>query len=110
MKATISYSVEIEDIPYEIQNLIKDVQWDLQEKLDELCSLIEKEDFSAAHENINNINFNLQRTYGRLTDVRDLINGYVDVLNQLNSKQEDGIVLSDSYPPGPTKLNGAQND
>jgi hypothetical protein len=106
MKATISYSVEIEDIPYEIQNLIKDVQWDLQKKLDELCSLIQEEDFSAAHESINNINFNLQRTFGRLIDVRQLIDGYVDVVNQLNSKQEDRIVLSDSYPPGPTKLNG----
>jgi len=100
MKATISYSVEVEDIPHEIQNLIKDVQWDLDAKLDALCDLLEKNELHAAIQNVESINYNLIRTHDRLKDVKQLISGYIEILRAIAAKAETKVISGD-YPPGP---------
>jgi hypothetical protein len=103
MKATISYSVEVEDIPHEIQNLIKDVQWDLDVKLDALCDLIENNEFQTAMQNIESINYNLIRTHDRLKDVSQLISGYIEIVKALANKAQETKTLSPGYPPGPVQ-------
>ena len=89
MKVGISYQVELEDVPEELGNLVKHVQWDLKVILDGLISEINSGDYSAALANIKNIKYNLQRTDSRLEDCRAILSGYINVMQELGKQKEE---------------------
>ena len=89
MKVGISYAVELVDVPEELQKLVSEVQWDLKEKLIELCDDIENSRFASAVDNINNIRHNLQRTDTRLEDCASILSGYAIVLKKIADEEEE---------------------
>ena len=87
MKVGISYAVELEEIPEEAQRLIKDVQWDLTQKLDDLVKEIQSGDFGAAFASINNLRHNLQRTNTRLEDCQIILSGFSSILQKMEEEK-----------------------
>ena len=83
MKVGISYAVELEDIPEEVENLLRDVQWDLNSKIEEIIEQVRSGDFSNLAADIKTLRDNLGRTDTRLEDCYTILVVYVKVLNQL---------------------------
>ena len=88
MKVGISYAVDLSEIPEELEKLIKEVRWDLAEKLDELSNNVSSGDFVSAFKNIKNMRHNLQRTDTRLEDCNTIISGYLTVLKRISDEAE----------------------
>jgi uncharacterized protein (DUF849 family) len=117
MKVGISYAVELNEIPDELQKLIEEVQWELSEKLDLLTEQVKSGDFVSAFANIKNMRYNLQRTDTRLEDCNTILTGYLTVLKRLADeaeaeearKKELGLGVRQSRP-GPTKNTDAADD
>tara|TARA_R100000664_G_C2723893_1_gene116451 strand:+ start:228 stop:626 length:399 start_codon:yes stop_codon:yes gene_type:complete len=86
MKVGISYAVELEDIPEEVENLLRDVQWDLSGKIEEIITQVRSGDFSTLAVDIKTLRDNLGRTETRLEDCYAILAGYVSILNQLAEK------------------------
>ena len=86
MKVGISYAVELEDIPEEVENLLRDVQWDLSGKIEEIITQVRSGDFSTLAADIKTLRDNLGRTETRLEDCYTILAGYVSILNQLAEK------------------------
>jgi ubiquinone biosynthesis protein UbiJ len=89
MKVGISYAVDLGDVPEELQKLVTEVQWDLAEKLIELCDDIEDGRFASAFDNIKNIRHNLQRADTRLEDCASILGGYTVILKNIADKKEE---------------------
>ena len=83
MKVGISYAVELEDIPEEVENLLRDVQWDLVGILEEILKDIHDGDFSSAFGDINNLRKEVQKLDTRLEDCYTILVGYLKVRDQL---------------------------
>jgi hypothetical protein len=106
MKVGISYAVELNEIPDELQKLIEEVQWDLSEKLHLLEEQVKTGDFAAAFANIKNMRYNLQRTDTRLEDCSTILTGYLTLLKRLADeaaaeevkKREPGLGVRQSRP------------
>jgi hypothetical protein len=106
MKVGISYAVDLNEIPEELQKLIEEVQWNLSEKLKLLSEQVKAGDFAAAFTNIKNMRYNLQRTDTRLEDCGTILTGYLTVLKQLADeaaaeearKKELGLGVRQSHP------------
>jgi len=83
MKVGISYAVELEEIPEEVEDLLRDVQWDLLGKIEEIIEQVRSGDFSNLAADIKILRDNLGRTDTRLEDCHTILAGYVNILNQL---------------------------
>jgi len=83
MKVGISYAVELEDIPEEVENLLRDVQWDLVGILEEILKDIQGGDFSSVFGDINNLRTEAQKLDTRLEDCYNILAGYIKVRQQL---------------------------
>jgi len=83
MKVGISYAVELEEIPEEVEDLLRDVQWDLFGKIEEIITQVRSGDFSNLTADIKTLRENLGRTDTRLEDCYTILVGYAKVLNQL---------------------------
>mgnify|MGYP003129351510 CR=1 FL=1 len=111
MKVGISYAVELNEIPDELQKLIEEVQWELSEKLDLLTEQVKSGNFAGAFANIKNMRYNLQRTDTRLEDCNTILTGYLTVLKRLadeaaakdERQREVGLGVRQSRP-GPVKV------
>jgi|TARA_R110000824_G_scaffold118535_1_gene270843 hypothetical protein len=106
MKVGITYVVDLEDIPEELQKLIGDVNWELSDKLDELTRQIKSEDYVAAFNNIKEMRYNLHRVDTRLEDCTTILTGFLQVLKNLaeeaaaeaQRKKEMGLGVRQSKP------------
>tara|TARA_R110000744_G_scaffold5421_8_gene19183 strand:+ start:1229 stop:1579 length:351 start_codon:yes stop_codon:yes gene_type:complete len=83
MKVGISYAVELEDIPEEVENLLRDVQWDLVGILEEILKDIHVRDFSGVFGDINNLRKEAQKLDTRLEDCYNILAGYAKIRQQL---------------------------
>ena len=68
MKVGISYAVELEDIPEEVENLLRDVQWDLVGILEEILKDIQGGDFSSVFGDINNLRKNAMMMHQKVEE------------------------------------------
>jgi hypothetical protein len=87
MKVGISYAVELEEIPEEVEDLLRDVQWDLFGKIEEIITQVRSGDFSNLTADIKTLRDNLGRADTRLEDCYAILVGYVKVLNQLSEQR-----------------------
>jgi len=87
MKVGISYAVELEEIPEEVEDLLRDVQWDLFGKIEEIIEQVRSGDFSKLTADINALRNNLGRVDTRLEDCYTILVGYVKVVNQLAAQR-----------------------
>ena len=83
MKVGISYAVELEDVPEEVENLLRDVQWDLRTRLEGIIAQVASGNFSKLGEDIKSIRSDLVKTDTRLEDCYTILARYVKVLNGL---------------------------
>ena len=92
MKVGISYAVELEEIPEEVEDLLRDVQWDLFGKIEEIIEQVRSGDFSKLTADITSLRNNLGRVDTRLEDCYTILVGYVKVINQLaeQPRAQDG--------------------
>jgi len=87
MKVGISYAVELEDIPEEVENLLRDIQWDLSGKLEEIIEMIRSSDYSKLDREIKQLRHNLATVDTRLEDCYTILLGYVKVLRDLAAQR-----------------------
>ena len=99
MKVGISYAVELEDIPEEVENLLRDVQWDLRGKLEEIIMQIRSGDFSNLEVEIKTLRQNLLRVDTRMEDCYKILVGYVQVLNRLTEATAQGMEVTEASSP-----------
>ena len=83
MKVGISYGVELEDVPEEVENLLRDVQWDLQEKIEEIIGHVRSANYATLDNDIKNLRKNLARVDMRLEDCYTILVGYVKVVREM---------------------------
>jgi hypothetical protein len=83
MKVGISYGVELEDVPEEVENLLRDVQWDLQEKIEEIIVHVRNANYATLDDDIKNLRKNLARVDMRLEDCYTILVGYVNVVRDM---------------------------
>ena len=83
MKVGISYAVELDEIPAEVEDLIRDVQWDLFGILENIIKDINAGGFSTVLSDINNLRKNVHRLDTRLEDCYTILGGYLTVRAQL---------------------------
>ena len=83
MKVGISYAVELEEIPAEVEDLIRDVQWDLLGILENIIKDINAGDFSTVFTDINNLRKHVHKLDTRLEDCYTILGGYLKVRQQL---------------------------
>ena len=83
MKVGISYAVELEEIPEEVEDLLRDVQWDLFGKIEEIIGYVRSGDFSKLDTEMKTLRNNVARLDTRLEDCYTILVGYVKILNQL---------------------------
>jgi len=83
MKVGISYAVELEEIPEEVEDLLRDVQWDLFGKIEEIIEHLRSGDFSKLDTEMKSLRNNVARLDTRLEDCYTILVGYVNILNQL---------------------------
>ena len=89
MKVGISYAVELEDIPEEVENLLRDVQWDLSAKIEELIVHLRGMNLADLEKDLKLLRSNLGRVDTRLEDCYTILVGYVNVLNGLAKKANE---------------------
>ena len=89
MKVGISYAVELEDIPAEVENLLRDVQWDLDGRLQHIIELLRHGDFSSLDGEIKTLKKDVMKLDTRLEDCYSILVGYVNVLNDMAAKARD---------------------
>ena len=99
MKVGISYAVELEDIPEEVENLLRDVQWDLRGKLEEIIAQVRSGDFSSLEVEIKTLRNNLLRVDTRMEDCYKILVGYVQLLNRLAEEKAQEVQAPDASPP-----------
>jgi len=91
MKVGISYAVELEDIPAEVENLLRDVQWDLAGILEEMLKDIHGGDFSSVFGDITNLRIEAQKLDTRLEDCYNILAGYIKVRQQLAEQAQAAV-------------------
>ena len=101
MKVGISYAVELEEIPEEVEDLLRDVQWDLSGKIEEIIEQVRSGDFSNLGATIKTLRGNLNRVDTRLEDCYTILVGYVKVLNQLTEHAAKEAAAAQSEDPAP---------
>jgi|TARA_R100000234_G_scaffold111884_1_gene85176 chromosome segregation ATPase len=99
MRVAISYAVDLEEIPEEVENLLRDVQWDLEEKLEEIISQVRERNFSQLGSDIIKLRNNLNRVDTRLEDCYNILVGYVRVLNKLSEEMSEATSSEKEHPP-----------
>ena len=104
MKVGISYAVELEEIPEEVEDLLRDVQWDLFGKIEEIITQVRSGDFSNLTADIKTLRENLGRTDTRLEDCYTILVGYVKVLNQLAEQAAARRAAEEESPPDSAKV------
>ena len=100
MKVAISYAVELEEIPEELQNLIRDVGFDLLASLEDIVFEIQNGSASQVGNNITKTRKNLQKVDTRLEDCQNILLGFVKVKNQLREESESKNLPSNLSPEG----------
>ena len=100
MKVAISYAVELEEIPEELQNLIRDVGFDLLASLEDIVFEIQNGSASQVGNNITKTRKNLQKVDTRLDDCQNILLGFVKVKNQLREEGESKKLPPDLSPEG----------
>tara|TARA_R110000824_G_scaffold13788_3_gene59441 strand:- start:77 stop:433 length:357 start_codon:yes stop_codon:yes gene_type:complete len=103
MKVGISYAVELEEIPEEVEDLLRDVQWDLFGKIEEIIEQLRSGDFPKLDTQMKNLRTNVARLDTRLEDCYTILVGYVNVLNQLAERraaEEAAGATVDQIGPG----------
>ena len=88
MKVGISYAVELDEIPEEVENLIRDVQWDSFGILENIIKDINAGDFSTVLSDINNLRKHVYRLDTRLEDCHTILGGYLTVRAQLAQRAQ----------------------
>jgi len=89
MKVGISYAVELDEIPAEVEDLIRDVQWDLFGILEDIIKDINAGQLGAALEGIKIVRKNVDRLDTRLEDSYTILIGYVRVLQELEAQRRE---------------------
>ena len=102
MKVGISYGVELEDVPEEVENLLRDVQWDLEEKLEEIIEQVRTANYTNLDADIKSLRKNLARVDSRLEDCYTILVGYVKVVSDLATKTALAEHVSAPIQPAPT--------
>ena len=106
MKVGISYAVELEDIPEEVEDLLRDVQWDLFGKIEEIIEQVRSGDFSKLTTDIKALKNNLGRVDTRLEDCYAILVGYVKVLNQM-AEARTAEETAEAKPPSVDQIGPA---
>tara|TARA_R110000824_G_scaffold100287_3_gene238514 strand:- start:6 stop:323 length:318 start_codon:yes stop_codon:yes gene_type:complete len=105
MKVAISYAVELEEIPSEVQNLIRDVEYDLQKALDNLTIVVEAGRYSNACDNILYIRKKLHKVDTRLEDCYTILNGFERVQKKIEEERD-----AQQAPLGVERVQDGSND
>ena len=87
MKVGISYAVELDEIPAEVEDLIRDVQWDLFGILEDIITNINDGQLGTALGDIKTVRKNVNRLDTRLEDCYTILIGYVRVLQELEAQR-----------------------
>lgn len=91
MKVAISYAVELEDIPGEVKNLIRDVQHLADPQLlDSIIQKIESGSILDSLVSIEALRGDIAKLDVRLEDCQTILSGFLQVATSLaNSQQQD---------------------
>ena len=89
MKVGISYAVELDEIPAEVEDLIRDVQWDLFGILEDIIKNINAGQLGPALEDIKIVRRNVNRLDTRLEDCYTILIGYIRVLQELEAQRRE---------------------
>ena len=100
MKVGISYAVELDEVPAEVEDLIRDVQWDLFGILENIIKDINAGEFSTVLSDINNLRKHVYRLDTRLEDCHTILGGYLTVRAQLAQQAQATAAQVTELAPG----------
>ena len=97
MKVGISYTAELDEVPREISRILKDIESFVPTTFDELVGDVISENFNAAYNNIAKIRKDILKIDSRLEDCHNIINGYLDIREQLASEANKDQPVIEKY-------------
>ena len=84
MKVGISYAVELDEIPEEVEKLLRDIEFVFPVSFDSLIGDIHSGAFISAFESIKSIRKSILKVDTRLEDCYTILTGYLRVQQQLS--------------------------
>tara|TARA_R100001198_G_C5149295_1_gene159487 strand:+ start:340 stop:663 length:324 start_codon:yes stop_codon:yes gene_type:complete len=82
MRANITYSVDVENIPEEIKRIIRSEEEALMHKLQDVVMCIHSKAYTDAREKIFEARKCLGNTDIRLYELDSILSGYIEVVNE----------------------------
>ena len=89
MRANISYSVRMDDIPKEVSNICWAIQADLAEAMSSVINSIENKNYTQTRELFLKTRELLGDADIRLHDLDGIMGQYVDIINKLPDPEEE---------------------
>jgi len=83
MKVGISYAVELDEIPEEVEKLLRDIEFVFPVSFDSLIGDIHSGEFASVFEKIKSIRKSILKADTRLEDCYTILAGYLKVRDQL---------------------------
>ena len=102
MRANITYSVDVKNIPEEIKRIIRSEEEVLMHKLQDVVMCIHSKAYTDAREKILEARECLGNTDIRLYELDSILSGYIEVVNEAPSEELE----EEAEPEEPTENEG----
>ena len=99
MKVGISYAVELDEIPEEVEKLLRDVEFAFPVSFDSLIGDIHSGEFASVFEKIKSIRKVILKVDARLEDCYTILAGYLEVQQRLAEQAQVTEATPDEHDP-----------